>query len=92
MTDVHKPVRARELATRRLSDDETVVLAPTGSAVILNEVGAVVLDLCDGTRTVDQIVAIVCDTLSGTTEERVRADVRSFVAKLFDSGCLVEAT
>lgn len=92
MTAVTRPLRVADLATRRLSDEETVVLAPTGSAVILNEVGAVVLDLCDGSRTVEQIANIVSTTLAGANEERVQADVRSFVASLTASGCVVEAS
>jgi len=92
MNAVTRPLRVADLATRRLSDEETVVLAPTGSAVILNEVGAVVLDLCDGSRTVEQIANIVSTSLEGANEERVQADVRSFVLSLSASGCVVEAT
>lgn len=91
MTDVQRPTRVRNLATRRISDDETVVMSEAGTALILNEVGAVIIDLCDGTRSVDEIAAIVCASLAGATEERVRADVRAFVSQLSASGCIVEA-
>lgn len=67
------------------------MLSPAGSAVVLNEVGAVVLDLRDGTRSLDDIVAIVCSAFSGADEARVRADVSAFVAQLSASGCIVEA-
>ncbi len=85
-----KPHRASDLSTRRLSDDETVVLSPKGSAVVLNEVGAVVLELCDGTRTVDEVADVLCENLRGASPEQVRADVRSFVETLTASGCLVD--
>jgi len=87
-----RPRRQENLSTRRLSDAETVVLAPNGSAVILNEVGAVVLELCDGTHTVDDVVRILCESLGGSSEERVRADVVAFVAALAEAGCIVDAS
>lgn len=86
-----RPRRIADLATRKISDEETVVLSPSGSAIILNEVGAVVLELCDGTRTVDQVVAFLCESLKGANEQQVRSDVTSFVGALSEAGCLVDA-
>jgi hypothetical protein len=85
-----KPKRVQELSTRRLSDEETVVLSPTGSAIVLNEIGAVVLDLCDGTRTIDDVANILCDALAGAERARVVQDVQAFVESLVASGCLVD--
>lgn len=87
---IRKPRRVTELSTRRLSDEETVVLSPMGSAVVLNEVGAVVLDLCDGTRTIADVADVLCESLSGASREQVLADVESFVETLTASGCLVD--
>jgi pyrroloquinoline quinone biosynthesis protein D len=49
-----------------------VLLYPEG-AVLLNDTGAAILELCNGTRTVDQIVAILT--------ERYRADVSTDVTE-----------
>lgn len=91
MAEPYKPKRGADLSVRRLSDEETVILAPTGSVLVLNEVGAALLDLCDGTRTVDELDALLCETLRGAIPETVREDVRTFLRVLSDSGCIVEA-
>ncbi|HEY3011476.1 MAG TPA: pyrroloquinoline quinone biosynthesis peptide chaperone PqqD [Gemmatimonadales bacterium] len=52
-----------------------VLLYPEG-AVLLNDTGAAILELCNGTRTVDQIVTILT--------ERYHADVRADVTEYLD--------
>jgi pyrroloquinoline quinone biosynthesis protein D len=47
-----------------------VLLYPEG-AVLLNDTGAAILELCDGSRTVSQIVNVLC--------ERYQADVTTDV-------------
>jgi len=49
-----------------------VLLYPEG-AVLLNDTGAAILELCDGTRTVGQIVTVLT--------ERYRADVSADVTE-----------
>jgi pyrroloquinoline quinone biosynthesis protein D len=53
-----------------------VLLYPEG-AVLLNETGAAILELCDGTRTVSQIVSILT--------ERYQADVATDVVEYLSS-------
>jgi pyrroloquinoline quinone biosynthesis protein D len=56
-----------------------VLLYPEG-AVLLNDTGAAILELCDGTRTVDQIVAI----LSERYQADVSADVAEYLSQMAD--------
>jgi pyrroloquinoline quinone biosynthesis protein D len=56
-----------------------VLLYPEG-AVLLNDTGAAILELCDGTKTVDQIVAI----LSERYHADVSADVSEYLSQMAD--------
>jgi coenzyme PQQ biosynthesis protein PqqD len=56
-----------------------VLLYPEG-AVLLNETGAAILELCNGSRTVAQIAA----TLSERYHADVTADVMEYLAHLAD--------
>ena len=56
-----------------------VLLYPEG-AVLLNDTGAVILELCNGTRTVDQIVTI----LSERYHADVSADVNEYLSQMAD--------
>jgi pyrroloquinoline quinone biosynthesis protein D len=56
-----------------------VLLYPEG-AVLLNDTGAAILELCNGTRTVDQIVAI----LSERYHADVSADVNEYLSQMAD--------
>jgi pyrroloquinoline quinone biosynthesis protein D len=54
-----------------------VLLYPEG-AVLLNDTGAAILELCDGVRTVDQIVSI----LSERYQADVSADVTEYLSQM----------
>lgn len=56
-----------------------VLLYPEG-AVLLNESGAAILELCDGTRTVEQIIAI----LNGRYGTDVTVDVTEYLSNMAD--------
>ena len=56
-----------------------VLLYPEG-AVLLNDTGAAILELCDGTRTVDQIVAI----LWVRYQADVSVDVAEYLSQMAD--------
>jgi pyrroloquinoline quinone biosynthesis protein D len=61
-----------------------VLLLPE-SVIELNAQGAEVLRLCDGTRTLDEIVHEVAGRYAGADVEK---DVRAFVARLEEKGVL----
>ena len=56
-----------------------VLLYPEG-AVLLNDTGAAILELCNGTRTVDEIVT----NLSERYHADVRADVNEYLSQMAD--------
>ena len=60
-----------------------------GSYFSLNDVGALVWDLCDGSRTLAQVVDGVCAEFDATPEE-VTPDVVSLVDELASEKLLVE--
>lgn len=56
------------------------VLNPvSGRVYIINEVGRRVLELCDGQRTTDDIVAKVASEFAGAEEASVKDDIADFV-------------
>jgi pyrroloquinoline quinone biosynthesis protein D len=56
-----------------------VLLYPEG-AVLLNETGAAILELCNGTRTVDEIVTILTERYHAD----VSADVNEYLSQMAD--------
>jgi hypothetical protein len=90
-TTAPRPRRRDGLATRDLPDGTTAVLVvETGSLVVLNAPGAAVLDLSDGTRTVDEIAAVFTEIFPDVARDAVTADVHALVERLRESGLLVE--
>lgn len=64
-----------------------VLLMPE-TVIELNAQGAEVLRLCDGTRTLEEIVAEVASRYPAGSSADVERDVRAFVARLEDRGVL----
>jgi pyrroloquinoline quinone biosynthesis protein D len=56
-----------------------VLLYPEG-AVLLNDTGAAILELCNGTRTVDEIVSILTERYHAD----VSADVNEYLSQMAD--------
>ncbi len=80
-----RPKRVKDIIARDV-DEETVLITPDASrALVLNAVGGAVLDLCDGTRTVEEIVDFVCKNVAGADAE-VHKDVAALVAQLIEAG------
>ena len=72
-----------------LTDGEVVVSLRDGErAFILNAVGDAVLDLCDGSRTVEEIASFLRHTMSVSPETDVSRDVRAVVDELVRAGVL----
>jgi hypothetical protein len=67
-----------------------LVLRPDGTeALLLNVTGGVVWNLCDGTRTIDEIASFVSSTVQAPDPGVVRSDVSALLARLAEAG-LVE--
>ena len=75
-----------------LPGDEEVLTSPDGAnALIVNATGAAIVDLCDGTRTVDDIAGFVTDIVPGSELTTVRRDVQQFVGEFRTAGLLEDA-
>jgi pyrroloquinoline quinone biosynthesis protein D len=62
-------------------DEERVVLFPEGM-IRVQGTGQNILELCDGQRTVQEIVTTLSSTYSGADPARIREDVGSFLEAL----------
>lgn len=67
---------------------KAVLLYPE-RGLVLNAVGQAVLELCDGERTVDDIIGVLTDRYRGEAAT-VRVDVLAFLQQLSDRGLLEE--
>jgi Coenzyme PQQ synthesis protein D (PqqD) len=64
----------------------TVIMDTIGRMFVTNEVGKYVIELCDGMRTLDQIVYVVGDRYAGIPLERVHKEVTRFLAAVTEIG------
>ena len=82
------PIRRGDVEAHKLPDQSVLLFAPAGgTAVPVNECGGRIWDLCDGTRTIEEIV----DQLSLVYEApnaQVDRDAREFLATLAHHGLL----
>jgi hypothetical protein len=82
-----RPRRLSSVTFEELPDDEIVLVNPDRSvSLILNPMGNAIWELCDGSRSIEEITAFVCETLSGANFDRVSEDIATLVKKLVDVG------
>jgi Coenzyme PQQ synthesis protein D (PqqD) len=80
---------AKNLVRGELPDGEVVVSIPGGdTALILNSVADAVLELCDGSRTVEEIAEFVRETVAVPTEVDVVHDIAAVVDQLARAGVI----
>jgi len=85
---MNSPIRQPDVETHRLPDQSVLLFGESsGAAVPVNESGARIWALCDGTRTVDAIIDELT-TIYDAPRGQVDRDVRKFVAALTDLGLL----
>lgn len=58
-----------------------VLAGAAGRVLVTNDVGCLVLDLCDGKRTGDEIVSAVVDRFADVPNERITEDVTTFLTQ-----------
>ncbi|MGB2716699.1 MAG: PqqD family protein [Vicinamibacterales bacterium] len=74
----------RAIAGLVYSSDDVVptILNPvTGQIFVTNEVGKRLLELCDGSRDVDALVAQIAAEFAGCSVDQARADVVEFLSR-----------
>ena len=81
------PCRAADTAFRMV-DGEMLVVSASGSNIIgLNETGALVWEMIDGSHSIDEIVTAVCDAFE-VESGMARRDVLGFVDELEAAGLI----
>ena len=82
------PRRNPNSAYRIYDGQATIVLPDHAEVTVLNEVGSLVWDRMDGTRTVAQLIDAVVEQCE-TTPEVARRDVLEFLQSLRDHGMVI---
>jgi pyrroloquinoline quinone biosynthesis protein D len=89
--DADQPSRPRLAARARLKFDsianQQMLLFPEAT-LILNETGAAIVRMCDGTRSVEQIVDGLTDQFRGVDRDTLRREVDTFLASIRARGLL----
>jgi len=87
-----RPRIVDQVVRGELTEGEVVISLRGGErALILNAIGDAVLDLCDGSRTVEEIVAFLCENLSVPSGADVSRDVTAVVDELVRAGVIEAA-
>ena len=81
------PAPAEHVQSRRLEHEAVVVLPDKGEVKVLNEVGAQIWTLVDGSRTVREIIAALCAEFEASPVV-VEADTVKFLAELQQKGLI----
>ncbi len=81
------PAPAEHVRGRRLDHEVVVVLPDRGEVKVLNEVGAQIWTLADGTRSVGDIVAALCVAYEVPPAE-AEVDTLTFLAELRQKGLI----
>ena len=81
------PAPAEHARGRCLEHEAVVVLPDKGEVKVLNEVGAQIWMLADGTRSVREIIAAVCAEFEAAPAV-VEADTLNFLAELQQKGLI----
>jgi len=81
------PVRDATVTARMVGDEVVLVLPEHGQAKVLNEVGARVWALADGTRSLDAIIDALCAEYE-VDRAHAAADTLAFVAELESRGLI----
>jgi hypothetical protein len=82
------PAPAEQARGRRLEHEAVVVLPDKGQVKVLNEVGAQIWALADGSRSVSEIAAAVCHEYD-VPPAVAEADTLKFLAELQQKGLIV---
>lgn len=83
----NRMVQAEDIIWRRIGD-EVVVIKDDGLAThVLNKTAALIWELCDGKRGIDEIAAVLCERYDVSPEE-ARADTKETIEDLTKVGII----
>lgn len=81
------PTRRPDMRFRVVGDEGIIVSQDQAEVIAVNEVGARVLSLVDGERTLGEILTSVGEEFD-VSSETLERDTRPFLSELVDSGVL----
>ena len=90
MTENHAggvPRLRPDVRFRLVGGQAVVIVQEAGEALVLNEVGSRILELVDGERRVEEIVAVMRDEFEADPDE-LAADVAGYLSELAAAGVL----
>lgn len=82
-----RPVRPEGVLAQEAQGRTVLLRMSDGSYYSLDDVGAAVWELSDGERTVEGVIAGVCELFDAPADE-IAADVREFITELRDEQLL----
>lgn len=82
------PVPAPGVVSRVIGEEAVLVQPERAKVKVLNEVGAHIWELADGTRTIEQIVALLCSEYQ-VDPDQAQADTLEFIGELVERGLLL---
>lgn len=88
-SDMSRPRTRPNLAERIIDGEALIVNAEAGEIVVLNETGAFIWPMLDGTNDLAAIVGAVCERFD-VDAGSARADVDAFLDALASRGALVD--
>ena len=72
---------------RRLLDEAVVIQQEKAAALVLNDTAISFLELCDGHRTVDEIIAAMVDDFE-VSSKQMTEDLAPFIRELAEEGII----
>jgi hypothetical protein len=75
------PKQRERVLTQRIEEAVVLLDADSGKYYSLDEVGGRMWDLCDGTRTLRQLVAVICEEYDASVKV-VEADITELLTEL----------
>jgi hypothetical protein len=75
------PVPHPQVAGRVIDGEAVIILSESNLVNVYNPVGSRVWELCDGTRTVDDVIDLIVSEYE-VNRERAQADVVAFIEQL----------
>ena len=74
---------------RRLFDEAVLIHQEKAEALVLNDTAISFLELCDGERTVNEIIAVMVKDFE-VSAETLLEDLRPFIKKLSNEGIIID--
>jgi Coenzyme PQQ synthesis protein D (PqqD). len=84
-----RPKRKKEILLQAAADTLVLFNLDDGQYYAVDKLGGMLWELCDGTHSVSELVAMVCEQYD-TTAETAESDVLEFLGELTNEKLLVE--